>query len=81
MISDTQAAFVEGRQIFDVILVAFEVMGKCKALRKEGFLLKLDLEKAYDKITWAYLDVILELKGYGRRWRKTTKNFVNFIYY
>lgn len=38
--------------------------------KEKSFLLKLDLEKAYDKIDWEYLDVILELKGFVQRWRR-----------
>lgn len=35
MISDTQAAFVEGRQSTNSILIAFDVVGKCNVLRKK----------------------------------------------
>lgn len=33
-------------------------------------LLKLDFEKAYDKVDWSFLDAYLELKGFGSRWTK-----------
>lgn len=39
---------------------------------KEGILKelwsKLDLEKAYDRIDWNFLDCILERKGFGAKW-------------
>lgn len=59
-----------GRQILDVILIASEVVGNYKAQEKEGLLLKLDFEKAYDRVDWEYLDAIFELKGFRQRWRK-----------
>lgn len=37
--------------------------------KKKGFILKLGLEKAYDKVSWAFLDEIMKLKGFGARWR------------
>lgn len=37
--------------------------------KKSGFHLKLDLEKAYDKVDGRFL-VTLELKGFGWLWRK-----------
>ncbi|KAL4332801.1 hypothetical protein GQ457_07G014130 [Hibiscus cannabinus] len=47
VISDTQCAFVKGRQIFDGILVANEVI---HTMKKEngGLLVKLDFAKAYE---------------------------------
>lgn len=85
IIVDTQAAVVGGRQIIDAILVASERMGVHRAEKKEGFLLKLDLEKAYDKVDGGYLDKILEYKGFGNKWRKwmvaciSTTNFLIII--
>ncbi|MDV3193947.1 MAG: reverse transcriptase domain-containing protein [Sweet potato little leaf phytoplasma] len=46
-------------------------MGKC--LKKKGFILKLDPEKAYDKVSWDFLDEIMRLKGFGNRWRRWIK--------
>ena len=37
---------------------------------RKGVLLKLDLEKAYDKVDWSFLDMAMKLKGFGKRWRK-----------
>lgn len=55
IIHDSQAAFVEGHQILDAILVASETVGHWKKEKKKGFLLKLDFEKAYDKVDWLSL--------------------------
>lgn len=49
-------------------------MGDWKARNKEGFLLKLNFEKACEKVDWAYLDGIMDYKGFGNRWRKWMKN-------
>jgi hypothetical protein len=48
VISDTQSAFVKGRQILDGILVANEVVDEAKKLKRELLLFKVDFEKAYD---------------------------------
>ncbi|KAE8726444.1 hypothetical protein F3Y22_tig00006886pilonHSYRG00006 [Hibiscus syriacus] len=60
VISETQCAFLAGRQIFDGILVANEVI---HSLYKEpdargGLILKLDFAKAYDCVCWEFLDSV-----------------------
>lgn len=67
------STFVEGREIIDAIMVASEVVGDWKERKNKCFLIKLDLEKAYDKVDWNYLDAILEYKGFGKRWRTWSK--------
>lgn len=37
--------------------------------KKRGFILKLDLEKAYDCTNWDFLDYIMARKGFGSKWR------------
>lgn len=32
--------------------------------------MKVGFEKVYDKVHWTFLDAILELKGFGAKWRK-----------
>lgn len=44
-----------------------------KTRKEKGFLLKLDLEKTYDMVNWEFLNSILELKGFGFKWRKWIK--------
>jgi len=50
VISDSQSAFIKGRQILDDILVANEVVDEACKHKKELLLFKLDFEKAYDSI-------------------------------
>lgn len=50
IIDNSQVAFVEGRQILDAVIVASEMAGDCTSSGKSGILLKLDYEKAYDKV-------------------------------
>ena len=42
--------FVEGRKILDAILTASESLEEWRANGKKSALLKLDLEKAYNKV-------------------------------
>ena len=69
-ISTTQGAFVKDRQILDVVLVANEAVEEYQSKKKNGLVCKVDFEKAYDHIRWSFLDKVLEMKGFGKRWRK-----------
>ena len=63
-----QLAFVENRQILDASLVENEMIAKWSQNKKEEVVLKLDLEKASDKVDWYFLDTILHIKCFGPLW-------------
>ena len=69
-IHSTQGAFVQGRQILDAVLIANEIVNEKRRLGKEGVVFKIDFEKAYDHVSWDFLDHVLEKKGFSPRWRK-----------
>ena len=71
VINESQSAFVPGRQIMDNVLVAFETMHYINGRRKgkEALMaLKLDMSKAYDRVEWRYLEVIMQKLGFSERW-------------
>lgn len=49
-IAENQMAFVEGREITDAILIANKAIDYWKVEKIKGFVLKLDIEKAFDTI-------------------------------
>ena len=52
IIDPPHSAFLEGRQIIDPILIANEAVEEYCAKKKKGWLIKLDLEKAFDRVDW-----------------------------
>ncbi|RVW36959.1 Transposon TX1 uncharacterized 149 kDa protein [Vitis vinifera] len=64
VVSSTQNAFVEGRQILDAALVANEVIDSVLKRKESGVLCKLDLEKAYDWINWDFLLSVIQRNGF-----------------
>jgi len=73
VVSETQTAFVQGRQIMDGLLIANEAIDEAKKLKKELLLFKVDFEKAYDSIDWKYLDAVMSKMGFPTLWRKWIK--------
>eukprot|EP00253_Pinus_taeda_P003073 PITA_03073 len=68
LISVEQTGFVEGRQILDGLVVTQEVIHSLKVKKQKGMMIKLDLLKAYDRLSWNYLGKVLESFSFCRRW-------------
>ncbi|RVX00219.1 putative ribonuclease H protein [Vitis vinifera] len=68
VVSLDQNAFVKGRQILDASLIANEVIDTWQKRKEKGLICKLDIEKAYDSISWDFLMKILRKLGFGARW-------------
>ena len=64
IISEEHSGYVEGRQIMDNVLLAHKMIHTLKTLRKAGMIIQLDLSKAYDKVSWAYLEAVLKAFGF-----------------
>jgi len=69
LVGETQTTFVSGRQILDGALIANETVNWLKKKKKEGVLLKLDFQKAYDTINLDSMDMVLKEMGFTNKWR------------
>lgn len=70
LIPESQSAFVKGRQILDGILIANELVDDAKKKRKGAVLFKVDFEKAYDSVSWCFLDLMMAKMGFNGKWRR-----------
>jgi len=59
VISPEQFGFLKGRQIFDAVGAAQEGLHTIKTKGIRACLLKIDLIKAYDRVDWGYLRLLL----------------------
>lgn len=60
LVRQNQSSFIPGRDIVDNSTVAQEVVHSLKNFKgtKCGMVMKIDLEKAYDRIRWDFLRVL-----------------------
>ena len=79
LISDSQNAFVKGRQILDSVLIASECIGSRLKSGVPGVLCKLDVEKVYDHVSWDFLMYMLQRCGFSEKWRKWIRNCISIV--
>lgn len=65
VVSATQSAFIQGRQILDSTLIANECVDSMKKCKNKWVVCKVDMEKAYDRVDWDLLFWALRKKGFG----------------
>ena len=68
LISIEQSSFIKGRQILDGIIRTHEMIHSLKQTKSLGMLIKVDLAKAYDKVSWRFLKVMLKAFGFQHGW-------------
>jgi hypothetical protein len=62
-INPCENEFIKCRQILDGVVVIEEILHELKFRKKKGIVLKLDFEKAYDRVDWEFLEEMLEKGG------------------
>jgi len=68
LISPQQSAFIQGRYILESVVIAHELVHSLNKSGDPGIILKLDYEKAYDRVSWDFLFEILRTRGFSNTW-------------
>ena len=50
------------------IILAQEMIHSLQSNKKVGMIIQLDLSKAYDNVSWSYLEAMLLAFGFGQCW-------------
>jgi hypothetical protein len=65
MIDRSRTAFIRGRCLHEGVLALHEIAHELKVKRLGGLFLKLDFEKAYDRVNWDILQEVLLRNGFS----------------
>ncbi|KAG9454842.1 hypothetical protein H6P81_007746 [Aristolochia fimbriata] len=68
LISKEQNGFISSRQILDAAMFTHEVADHFAKAEQPRMILKLDMEKAFDRVDWDFLEVMMRQMGFGERW-------------
>lgn len=69
IITKQQRAFVPGRQIQDNIFIVHEAFHHLKRSKStKEMAIKIDMNKAYDRVEWDFLEALLERLRFDRKW-------------
>lgn len=73
----SQTAFMQGRNLLDGVVVLHETVHELHRKKLNGVILKIDFEKAYDKVKWSFLQQTLRMKGFSDEWCALINSFVS----
>ncbi|XP_069145607.1 uncharacterized protein [Solanum lycopersicum] len=66
LISTNQSGFVKGRSISENIMFAKEIIHQIKKPNiRSNVIIKLDMAKAYDRVSWSYICLVLRKMGFN----------------
>jgi len=68
LVPSNQSAFVRGRSIHDNFLFVQQMVKALHRKKEAHILLKLDISKAFDSVSWPFLLEVLQHLGFGQRW-------------
>lgn len=76
LVEEQQTGFIKERSILYGIVITQEVIHQTKKTKRNGFLLKFDFQKAYDRANWECIMEILDRRKFGPRWKGWIKKLV-----
>ncbi len=70
IIQSDQKAYLKGRQIGENVRLNEDIITYCENYDKPGAILYIDQSKAFDRVNWEWLDLVLVQYGFGETFRK-----------
>jgi hypothetical protein len=52
------------------VVILHETIHELHRKKESGGILKIDFDKAYDKVKWPFVKQVLKMKGFSNKWCK-----------
>jgi len=70
LIDERQTTFLKGSHILHGVMIANEVIVEAKYKKNPCMIFKVDFEKAYDSVSWGFLNYMMMRMGFYEKWRQ-----------
>ena len=77
IISNEQKGFLQGRSISDCTRIMFDIIHECESQGINGLILLVDFEKAFDSLSWKFINDTLKKFNFGEKFIKWIDMFQN----
>lgn len=67
MISENARLFLQGRKILDCSMIGNEVLHLLAVRKERALMFKIDFHKAFDSVSWVYLESVIFRMGFDLR--------------
>lgn len=80
LISPEQSGYVKGRKILDGIILTHEIIHSLKNSKQACMILKIDLSKAFDKLSWTYIQNMINAFGFAPMWVRWIHSLISTFF-
>lgn len=81
IILEEQRGFLKGKQIVDGIIISDKTIYSIKSICKEGMVIKLDINKEFNRISWHFLIKVLLHFGFQQDWCDWILSYISLTYF
>ena len=74
LIHEDQKGFLSGRFIGENTRLTYNILQDCKSNNIPGMILIIDFEKAFDSISWKFINKVLDFFNFGENLKKMDKD-------
>lgn len=68
IVDPNQTGFIKGGNILEGVVILHEVINELRRTKEKGVILKIDFEKAYDRVRWEFLAQVMLSMNFHPQW-------------
>jgi hypothetical protein len=77
VVRPSQTTFMQGRNILHGLAILHKTVHELHSKKLNGVILKIDFDKAYEKVKWSFLQQTLRMNAFFDEWRALIHRFLS----